>query len=495
MKTQVIQLFIHDDIVSIRDRMGWAKTPRILLIWPRRGKVDVRPLDLTLLRRHAEFLGAELGLITRDREILTAARAQNISAFSKAPDAQKKRWREKRSVLPARRFPRENLRDVRLRLPSENLFSFLENPLWRIIVFGVGVLAVLAVTLAFIPSADVYMTLPTNNQVLTILVSSDPEIQNAQISGSVPRRELTISQDGAATALPTGNALLPVKTAAGEVILMNLTEGSIRLPAGTILLTHATPQVSFVTTKRVDVPAGKGKIVTVSIRAVLPGPNGNVQPGSITLFDGTFGLQLAVSNPQPTIGGTQSNVVLPTDSDRVSLRKRLLGDLQRQALEHFLAQINAGDELFPSTIHQVQILEENFDPTDGLPGEKLTLKMRVEYQVGYAAYTDLHLLAERVLDASMPVGYITVPGQIKITHASGFTQSQEVIRWQIRTERTIQPVLDAGRVINIVQGKTVDFASEQLIRKFGLITRPQINIQPGWWPWLPFLPIRIAIRG
>ena len=57
MKTQVIHLDPHDDLISIRDRMAWAKTPRILLVWPKRGRVGVRPLDLTLLRRHAEKTG------------------------------------------------------------------------------------------------------------------------------------------------------------------------------------------------------------------------------------------------------------------------------------------------------------------------------------------------------------------------------------------------------------------------------------------------------
>jgi hypothetical protein len=69
LKTQLIPLETHDDVISIRDKMSWAKTPRMLLVWPAKGRVDVRPLDLTLLRRHATSLGAELGLVTRDAEI------------------------------------------------------------------------------------------------------------------------------------------------------------------------------------------------------------------------------------------------------------------------------------------------------------------------------------------------------------------------------------------------------------------------------------------
>jgi len=89
MKTQVIHLDPHDDLISIRDRMAWAKTPRILLVWPKRGHVGVRPLDLTLLRRHAEALGAELGIVTRNGEIRAAARELGIPFFLHPPPPRK----------------------------------------------------------------------------------------------------------------------------------------------------------------------------------------------------------------------------------------------------------------------------------------------------------------------------------------------------------------------------------------------------------------------
>ena len=53
MKTQIITLESHDDLVSVRDRMSWAKSPRILLVWPRFEKITLRPLDLRILQHHA----------------------------------------------------------------------------------------------------------------------------------------------------------------------------------------------------------------------------------------------------------------------------------------------------------------------------------------------------------------------------------------------------------------------------------------------------------
>ncbi len=495
MKTQVIQLFIHDDMISIRDRMGWAKTPRILLIWPRRGKVGVRPLDLTLLRRHAESLGAELGLVTRNSEIRTVARALNISVFSDAKNAQKKRWLERRSSHPARRFPRVDLRTVRRNLPSIDLFTFGANPIRRVLIFAIGVLAVLAVVLVFVPSAEIQITLPDQNQILTIPVSSEPEIESVQISGVVPQRSLTLSVDGQDTVLASGIAILPDKTARGEVLLMNLSEAAIRVPPGTVLLTRADPPIPFVTTKRADVLPGKGSTIRVPVLAVAPGVSGNVGTGSITLLESPQGLQLAVTNPEPTSGGTQSEVVLATDQDRGNLRKRLLSELSRQAQTRFSDQISSGDVMFPATFAQTRVLSEIFDPPDGKPGEKLTLSLRVEYKMAYSAYTDLHLLAERVLNASLPAGYMATSQQIDLKTVSAFTQTQDVVYWHMRIERKMRPVLAASRVISIVLGKSVKNAGEELTTTFGLVQSPQISILPGWWPWLPSLPIRIVVKG
>ena len=117
MKTQLVHLESHDDLISIRDKMAWAKTPRILLVWPRSERVDVRPLDLQLLRRHARSLGSELGLVTHDAEIRAAARQMKLAVFSTAGEAQRKPWPARAARRPGRRFARLNLRAIRARLP------------------------------------------------------------------------------------------------------------------------------------------------------------------------------------------------------------------------------------------------------------------------------------------------------------------------------------------------------------------------------------------
>src|SRR3972149_3670349 len=95
MKTQIITLESHDDLISIRDRMSWAKTPRILLVWPKSERIPLRPLDLKVLQRHAASLGAQLGLVTRYRSLRREAQALGIPVFKSTGQAQRKPWPER----------------------------------------------------------------------------------------------------------------------------------------------------------------------------------------------------------------------------------------------------------------------------------------------------------------------------------------------------------------------------------------------------------------
>ena len=66
MKTQILQLETYDDQVSACDKIKWSQADRILLVWPARGKILNRKLDLLLLKRQSIAQGAQLALVTRD---------------------------------------------------------------------------------------------------------------------------------------------------------------------------------------------------------------------------------------------------------------------------------------------------------------------------------------------------------------------------------------------------------------------------------------------
>ena len=78
MKAHIIQLVHHDDVVSIKDKISWSKAPRVLLVWPKRGRFILRQADLVLLQRHALTLGCQVGLVTKNPEMVAVARVRSL---------------------------------------------------------------------------------------------------------------------------------------------------------------------------------------------------------------------------------------------------------------------------------------------------------------------------------------------------------------------------------------------------------------------------------
>src|SRR5512141_890960 len=143
MKTQIITLESHDDLISVRDRMSWAKTPRILLVWPKYEKVTLRQVDLKVLQRHAVSLGAQLGLVTRTRRVREDAEALKIPVFESTGQAQRVAWLEPRRRKWTHRPPRKDLRAKRDQLPAGEA-AWRAHPAVRVGALTLGVFSVLA---------------------------------------------------------------------------------------------------------------------------------------------------------------------------------------------------------------------------------------------------------------------------------------------------------------------------------------------------------------
>src|SRR5512140_3593249 len=107
MKTQIIALEAHDDFISVRDRMSWAKSPRILLVWPKFESISLRAVDLRILQKHAFYLGAEMGIITRRSDVRRDAQHFGIPVFGSAAAAQRQAWPDQGALrAPAQPRPR-----------------------------------------------------------------------------------------------------------------------------------------------------------------------------------------------------------------------------------------------------------------------------------------------------------------------------------------------------------------------------------------------------
>ena len=495
MKTQLIPLESHDDLISVRDRMSWAKTPRILLVWPKSERIALRPLDLKVLQRHAASLGAQLGLVTRHRSIRREALARGIPVFNSTGMAQRKPWPERET--PTKREQRrlqQDLLEKREQVRAED-GAWRSHPIARISFFALGVLAVLAIASLFIPRAQVILKPETDVQKVTLPVQADPSVGSVFITGSIPSRELRLVVKGSQENRVSGKIPVPVGKASGLVTFRNLTEEPVSIPAGTVLTSTGLPGVRFLTLGNAELDAGLEAIIDLPIEAESAGETGNVEAEAIRAIEGNLGLLVTVSNAEPTNGGSNRMTDAATERDITRLRESLFSELEVQALSEMEALLNSGDQIFPNTLKVEQILEESYDPPLGQPGNTVKLSMRVEFVISYATASDLTELASTVLNASLPAGFVDAGEPLKLEALNSFqTNSKGVTRWSMRVSRQLEKGVDTGKIIPIIQGRRTAFATAQLKDNLGLSHSPTILLTPDWWPWLPLIPFNISVE-
>ena len=494
MKTQVIKLDSHDDAVSVHDKMSWAKTERILLVFPRRSRILEGILDLRLLQRHAARLGAELAIVTRSVDLRQSAEEIHIPAFDRVASAQRQEWERKKSPpVEPHRFVRPDLNEMRS-LASPPEARWRSNDWIRFSFFSLGVLAILAVLIIFIPSATIQLTPATRLQSLELSLSSSAKVTTVNLAGSIPARSSSIIVEHSKTAHATGVVSIPNGKAQGMARFRNLTTTITGIPAGTVISTQANPPVRFITTSDGVVAAGVDKTVDIPIQAVEAGSTGNLPAAVLIAIEGDLGTSLTVTNPKPTTGGTNRTAAVQTALDRTHLQEALLAEILVECKNSLPQTLAPGDVIFPDTLVVSQVLAKSFFPAEGQSGDTLSLTMRLQCQAQFASISDITSLGEKSLDANLPGNYIPASSRVTMLPASTPTTGADgVTHWQMQAERLLRARLDPLTVVQLSVGrKPAEVISRLKVSRL-VGNSPDIQLTPGWWPWLPIVPFRIAV--
>jgi len=492
LKTQIITLESHDDLISVRDKLSWAKTPRILLVWPKYEKVSLRVLDLKVLQRHADSLGAQIGLVTRRANVRRDAESLGIPVFDSTAKAQRDSWPV--PVTRTRRIPkvpRRDLRNIRddIYKAESPWLSFLPV---RILLFTLGVSAVLAIASLFIPRAVLTLYPETRAQRIVIPILASEANKSVSITGSVPTRTLSLTLNAEQSLAVTNKISVPETKSKGVARFTNLSQAEVNIPAGSTIATKSS--IRFVTLNDTRLPAGIDQFVDVPIEALEAGEKGNVDAGTVNSVEGALGLSISVTNPAPVKGGTNSQRVGPTDDDRAKLSGKVMDDMQREAESKLRAIIMPTDLLLPDTIEIVKIVKEDFEPPVGKPGNTLTLSMQIEFSARYVSGDDLKELSLSALNASIEPGFDTTALPVYKIVAEPSTDSSGTSHFELEVTRTLLRQVNQMQVFSIVRGYKPELIKEELASKLSLRQQPEITITPSWWPWLPLTPFNISVE-
>jgi hypothetical protein len=497
MKTQIIALESHDDFISVRDRMSWAKSPRILLVWPRFEKVKLRAADLRILQQHAGYLGADLGLVTRRDDVKRDAERFGIPVFTSAAAAQRESWPKRKqfgaSILPKSRLERINLQALGEQARVREA-HWKTTPFARVVFFTMGVLAVLAIASLFVPYAEIRLNPVSEMQNVTVPVTASKSVPSVLIAGSLPVHEISVTVSGTQSARITSQSSIPQDKAGGIVRFKNLTQSDLAIPAGTIVYSVSPSSMRFSTLTDTRLAGSINAVVEVPIAATNPGQVGNLPANSIQAIDGDLSLSAAVTNPSPTTGGTDRVTSAPSEADRRRVRDVLVGVLKSQAEKQIGNSIEAGDYLLTNTLTMGQVLEETYDPPAGKPGSLLTLNLRAEISGQYITHDDLTQLAEATLNAAIPKDF--VPVSDTLTFHTGRVQDVDngsASQFDLQMERRLVRQIDLLRVKAMVRGLTPPAAVQAMQSDLPLAKTPEVDLQPAWWPSLPLIPFRITV--
>ncbi len=497
MKTIVIPLDAHDDLISVRDKMVWSKAQRILLVWPDGRRPHLaRRYDLVSLQRQAISLGAQLGLVTRDREVIENARELGVAVFRSEKQAQRSRWQHTRMQ---RRFHRRALEPGQVqglqKAPDNSAPSGFLLGWGRLAIFSAGVLAVLVMSVFLLPGATVRIHPVQQDQSLSMTLAADPNLTRSSLSGVVPAEEVSTVVEVQGQIQTSGKTDIPDHKAGGSVVFTNLSDRSLTLPAGSVVSTLKPDELRFETLRTVAVPAGAGQTVQVEVLALSGGSAGNVAGGAVKALEGSFGPEVIVNNPEPFSGGSDISAPAVAQSDYDRLRKELLAELKDNAATDLEFSLSSQKDLVPDSLSMEPQIEETVTPEVGSPGDILTLSLRAEFTALAVERREVQQVVEAALDASLPTGQLAMPSTLTITPASEMNRSADGrIEWTVNVTRKTIPELARDTLLQAVLGKRPKEAVENLTAALNLESPAQIELTPSWWFWMPSLGFRIQFE-
>ena len=496
MKTQIIQLNKNDDYISVRDKMNWSQTGRILLVWPKGGHILNRRLELNLLKRHANRLGAQLAIVTRESEIRFIAHQIGIPVFDNPLRAQEIHWRVgmRRNIDLRHVNNHPNLEAIRTTIHT-HVPEWLGHPVTRIICFGISVLALIALGIFILPSATIMLAPQWKTQSMILSISADPSLKVANLSlGSLPTYSQEVIVEGSETIQVSGSVMIPDQVAYGGLRFTNISDHKVTIPTGMIVSTLGTDVIRFMISSTNGIVVDPRKSVILNAQAIVTGTSGNLPEDSLVAIESELGLDLTVTNPYATHGGTDASVPSPTIQDLTSIHERLVDKLEQVALSELQSLIPSEDTLIRPTLKIQEIIEETNSPAVGEPGRQLSISLRLQFQSQVISAEVLRSMVTTILDANTISGYVPVPSTLVLTRLTEPRLSEDGnAHWTLQLERIVQNDIPANQVIDLVMGLSVPQAIELLQNSLPLEEQAQITLTPHWWPRLPYLPMRIQV--
>ncbi len=487
MKTTVLQLEAYDSRQSILDKLSRVNGGRILLVWPKRGTLDLGEVDLVLIERAAEESSLSLALVSHSPQVIDLARVHSINIFQSIPAAEHSRW------INGKRMTDEltTLQYIQPNQLSERLKQKPDTDKRNKIVFWTSAilsgLAILSLCNYLLPSATVKLTPKKTEKTVDIQVWGSPKFKSVNVNGNIPLVEKTIEISNSKTIQSSGKVAIPNAYATAVVQFTNLTTQDLVIPLGTIVSSDNEPDQRFTTVSEITLGTVNAATGNVPVKALIPGSSANVPAGAIQLVEGSLGGWVEVNNPEPASGGLDSEAPSPNETDYAAARDGLLEELKTQAAANFSGE--ADFNLLPDSILISKVIAETRSVEVGQPGGQGILTLNVEVTALGYSQRDMQSLALRSLQAGLQANemiYSSTPTLSEPTNIQ--SDGQGGYKWVNTAAILVGANIDPAQIAQQIAGQKYDQARQELQSAIQLAELPVFNsfLSPFRLPWAAF---------
>ncbi len=469
----VILIEKGDDIASICGRVDTAPTFAVVLHAPDGNRPLSGELGMRRLQRHADESGKVVAIATPSLSLSNRARQVGIPVARRPEHI---RW-----DAGGKRVLRFGSKSVVL--PALGIWIQLLT-IAAVLVVAIG----LALTMA--PSVDVRAVPPTESLTRTVRVTASPDFAEVDLEAlRVPAQQISVTRTVTLAQRTTGTVLVGTVPATVAVTITNPTDREFTLPAGTVLL--AGPDFIAFTIAE-EVTLGPGETVEQQATAAEPGVEGNVPENTVTGWLEPAFRELTVTNPAAAAGGASEERPAVDAADLAALNQ-LATDLESSAyFRALIAEERPHDAVFLST---AEVTAEPGTPSHNIGEPTDVVLIDVEIRTSALAILEetLDQVAREVLGQGLTGEF--VPGSViaEETGPSTYNPDDNSVTAELRLSGLFARNVTSEDIANAVKGKSPEDAKSILAERYG-IQEADVDLSPGWAPWLPRFDFRIDVE-
>lgn len=491
-----------DDRYTVRELLRRVDGERVLVVLPWSFDKGWRqPLDYEIQRRLAEHKHLEMAWVIEDPWRRDIARRAGLPTFGSEAAALEYLSRHG-TFPPIKSAPKPQRPRRPWWAPTPRRTKSLAHrrpPPWALLLEGVVLLAVLAILAGVwvlaVPSAKITLYPATISYTRIVPVSVDPTLDEVDLEhGVIPAERVGDEFEGYAEVVTTGRGYAFSGRATGKVLLTNLLGQDYRVPAGTIVRTSGGSYPSrYATTEDVTIPAfGQAE---VPVEALLEGPRGNIDAYQVNLVEGVAGFAVRVTNPEPITGAESKIVRTVSQADRDRAWELAAQQVMANAyngLQELAAQ--EPGRFLPRQSLMIQAAPKAaYTHVVGERTDVLGLSLRLLVTGEAINVRDAQAVAYRRLLQELPPGYTLTDARFEFGEAAEEDIGPGIFTFFVTAHGYATAQIDEGSVLEMVQGSPVTKAKQRLESSLSLAQPPEITVSPKWFPYVPFLPIRVQV--